>query len=444
MSPAPQHVTESSSISSRPTRGASAWVDVSSSFADSDASTPCSTRRASFPRPCSRLTSVVVSAVPASTASGTIRPVRIASALVAVHELRERMLALNLSEESSWLLLAGELVQRPRLVHVRRDMRREREAALLCAMELIANFICFTLETMPCVFGTSSVSRSQPVSRRADEPLRVLRAHVAVDAFLDRLAPSFAIASRGSTPLGQRSVQKKQRVHSQMPCCSLYSSSRSTVDASRGSPTKRMPLRAPAGPEIPGRIHRVALRDTAAAVDAERLLVHGVHALLRDAVLLAVLGHVVARLEVRLHRLELLPERLHVDDEVLDDRQVAHRRDIGNSPACAMSYMLTLHASTAAPFMRMPQEPQIIIRQLFLRVVRRLVLDPVEAVEQRRLCPGVETRTPSAPAAAGGVVPQILKATCTLGLPSPTNRLVGRVERLDSGGSTRSTSLSKS
>ena len=36
----------------------------------------------------------------------------------------------------------------------------------------------------------------------------------------------------------------------------------------------------------------------------------------------------------------------------------------GTSPACAISYMRTLHASTAAPFMRMPHEPQIIIRQL--------------------------------------------------------------------------------
>ena len=34
-------------------------------------------------------------------------------------------------------------------------------------------------------------------------------------------------------------------------------------------------------------------------------------------------------------------------------------------PACAMSYMRTLQARTAAPFSRMPHEPQIIIRQLF-------------------------------------------------------------------------------
>jgi hypothetical protein len=40
MSPAPQHVTDSSSSSSIPSFGASACVDVSSSFADSDARQP--------------------------------------------------------------------------------------------------------------------------------------------------------------------------------------------------------------------------------------------------------------------------------------------------------------------------------------------------------------------------------------------------------------------
>ena len=36
----------------------------------------------------------------------------------------------------------------------------------------------------------------------------------------------------------------------------------------------------------------------------------------------------------------------------------------GTRPSCAMSYIGTLQASTAPPSMRMPQEPQIIIRQL--------------------------------------------------------------------------------
>ncbi len=81
-------------------------------------------------------------------------------------------------------------------------------------------------------------------------------------------------------------------------------------------------------------------------------------------VLLAVLRLVVARLEVRLHRLELGPERIHVDDEVLDDRQVPHRGDHGHVAGLAMSYIRVLQASTAAPSIRIPHEPQIIIRQL--------------------------------------------------------------------------------
>ena len=37
---------------------------------------------------------------------------------------------------------------------------------------------------------------------------------------------------------------------------------------------------------------------------------------------------------------------------------------VGISPACAMSYIRVLHARTAAPSIRIPHEPQIIIRQL--------------------------------------------------------------------------------
>ena len=37
----------------------------------------------------------------------------------------------------------------------------------------------------------------------------------------------------------------------------------------------------------------------------------------------------------------------------------------GTWPAFEMSYIRTLQASTAPPSIRIPQEPQIIIRQLF-------------------------------------------------------------------------------
>src|SRR5207248_9339243 len=76
-------------------------------------------------------------------------------------------------------------------------------------------------------------------------------------------------------------------------------------------------LRERSGPEeLRIRLHRVALRDAAAAHDAERLLVDDVHLLLRhDPFLLGDL--VVTGIEPRLHRADLSPERIHVDDEVL-------------------------------------------------------------------------------------------------------------------------------
>ena len=73
----------------------------------------------------------------------------------------------------------------------------------------IANLISLIAFTTPWVFGTSSVSRSQPVVF-AD-----VTNHLACFAPMSRSmpafiasAPSFAIASRGSTPFGQRSLQK--------------------------------------------------------------------------------------------------------------------------------------------------------------------------------------------------------------------------------------------
>ena len=73
----------------------------------------------------------------------------------------------------------------------------------------IANLISLIAFTTPCVFGTSSVSRSQPVV------FAEVTNHFACFAPMSRSiptfiasAPSFAIASRGSTPFGQRSLQK--------------------------------------------------------------------------------------------------------------------------------------------------------------------------------------------------------------------------------------------
>src|SRR5262245_65541462 len=46
--------------------------------------------------------------------------------------------------------------------------------------------------------------------------------------------------------------------------------------------------------------------------------------------------------------------------------------DLGTCPACATSYIRVLQASTAPPSMRIPHEPQIIIRQLLRSEERRV------------------------------------------------------------------------
>src|SRR5439155_22357435 len=80
-------------------------------------------------------------------------------------------------------------------------------------------------------------------------------------------------------------------------------------------------LRERGGPEeLRIRLHRVALRDAAAAHDAERLLLDHVHLLLGDDPLL-LRDLVITRIEPRLYGPDLLPERAHGDDECLDHRQ---------------------------------------------------------------------------------------------------------------------------
>ena len=62
---------------------------------------------------------------------------------------------------------------------------------------------------MPWVFGTSSVSRSQPVvfAEVTNQFACFAPMSRSMPCLIDS-APSFAIASRGSTPFGQRSWQK--------------------------------------------------------------------------------------------------------------------------------------------------------------------------------------------------------------------------------------------
>ena len=73
-------------------------------------------------------------------------------------------------------------------------------------------------------------------------------------------------------------------------------------------------------------LHREAVRDAGAALDAGHRLRHVDHRLAIDQVL--ALGHRLAAQQPRRDRLDLLPvDGVHVDDQVLDHRHVAHRLD---------------------------------------------------------------------------------------------------------------------
>ena len=80
---------------------------------------------------------------------------------------------------------------------------------LPCLASVMANFVSLIAMRMPWVFGTSSVSRSQPVVRA--EVTNHLACFAPMSLSMPCLiasAPSLAMASRGSTPFGQRSWQK--------------------------------------------------------------------------------------------------------------------------------------------------------------------------------------------------------------------------------------------
>src|SRR5439155_18766115 len=169
-------------------------------------------------------------------------------------------------------------------------------------------------------------------ARRRDEPLRVLRAQVAIDPLLDRLGAELRDRVARVDPLRAALVAEVAAGALPDPVLAVQVLEPRRLLRITRVADEAHGLREGLRPEeLRARLHRVALRDTAAAVDAERLLVDGVHPLLRDQVLLAAVRRAVPRLEVRVDGPELCPERRHVDDEVLDDRQVSHRGDDGNA-----------------------------------------------------------------------------------------------------------------
>jgi hypothetical protein len=174
-------------------------------------------------------------------------------------------------------------------------------------------------------------------------------------------------------------------VHSQIPCSVQLLEARDLVAVARVTDEAHRLGERLRSEEVRIGLHRVALGDAAAAVDAKRLLVDHVHARLVDAVFLAVRRLFVAGLQKRIDAAELLPERLHVDDEVLDDRQVPHRGDHRHvtglhdvvHPGLAREHCGAVHAHAARATDHHPAALAICERAVLL------VLDHVEHVEQR-------------------------------------------------------------
>src|SRR5439155_6164651 len=117
------------------------------------------------------------------------RAVRIALALVVtVRERRQGGLALDDPAVAVAVLLRDELVQAAGLADVLRDMGRKRQRHLADARELDREASLADRLDDPLRLR-DELGLAQPAGRhrRADEPLRMLRAHVAVDAFGYRL-----------------------------------------------------------------------------------------------------------------------------------------------------------------------------------------------------------------------------------------------------------------
>src|SRR5262249_24606996 len=153
-------------------------------------------------------------------------------------------------------------------------------------------------------------------ARRLDEPLRVLRPQVAVDALLHRLGAEFrdgvtrvdALRAALVAEVAARALPDPVATVDLLEPLKLRAVARIAGEAHR--------LRERLRPEeVRVGLHRVALRHARAAVDAQRLLVDRVHAALRDQVL-TLARVVVPGPQVRVDGPVLGPEGLHVDDQV--------------------------------------------------------------------------------------------------------------------------------
>src|SRR5581483_204647 len=242
---------------------------------------------------------------------------------VPVGKPRERTFALHDPERAPPALLVHEVPERTGLADLLRDVRRHLDPRLVVHDQLPGEARLLD-RADDAERARHELGLAQPAGRerRAREPLRVPRALVAVDAVPDRLGAE--LRDRVPRVDALRAALVAEEAARAFPDPVLAAVLLEPLDRRRVAriADEAHSLRERLGAEkLRVGLHRVALRHAAAAVDAERLLVDDVHPLLRDAVLAPVLGPLVAGLQPRLHRLELVPEGIHVDDEVLDDRE---------------------------------------------------------------------------------------------------------------------------
>src|SRR5262249_6635809 len=195
---------------------------------------------------------------------------------------RERAFALDDPKRPLASLLADELVEGTRLADVRRDVRRNRDRHLPVLGE--ADRELRLLDRLDDSLGLrDELGLAKPAGRLGglDEPLCVLRPHVSVDAFLDglgtqlrdRVARVDALRAALIAEVAARAVPDAVLV-----VVVLEPLHRRLVARVADKPETLRERRRPK--EFRIGLHRIALRDAAAAHDAERLLVDHVYLLL--------------------------------------------------------------------------------------------------------------------------------------------------------------------
>ena len=192
------------------------------------------------------------------------------------------------SRSRPWI--ADEVVERLRLADALRHVRRERRRRLADALRARGrSATCLIDSTTPCVLGTSSASRSQPVVRaEVTNHFACFAPMSRVDPLLDRLGAE--LGDRIARIDALRAAFVAEVAAGALPDSVFAADCLEPLGLLRVARIADEPhrLRERLRPEeLRARLHGVALGDAAAAVDAERLLVNDVHPRLRDQVLLA-------------------------------------------------------------------------------------------------------------------------------------------------------------